>query len=188
MNSFPDQVIVGDGVVLRPLADADLPAIAAACNDPQIQRWLPLPSPYGLADASTFVHELASATLATGRGIERAVEVEGSFAGAIGLHATDWAVGSTEAGYWLAPWARGRGVMTRALVALTGWVFEQGFGRVQVLVATGNDASLATACAAGFIREGTLRRAGRTRTGPEDMVVLSRLPSDPRPDPRSPQA
>ena len=42
--------IHGRQVVLRPWADADIPRIVEACNDPVSRRWLPeLPSPYGRA-------------------------------------------------------------------------------------------------------------------------------------------
>ncbi|WP_408647086.1 GNAT family N-acetyltransferase [Tessaracoccus coleopterorum] len=47
----------------------------------------------------------APAQLASGDGIERAVESGGRLCGVIGLKDADWSVGSTEAGYWLAPWA-----------------------------------------------------------------------------------
>ena len=88
----------------------------------------------------------------------------------------------TEAGYWLGPWARGRGIAARALDAITDWALDsQGIERVEVLVATGNAASLATARKAKFIEEGTLRRAGYTHDGKVDLVILSRLAHDPRP-------
>ena len=46
MPSFADEVIKSHGVVLRPLTEADVPAIAIACSDAQTQQWLPLPRPY----------------------------------------------------------------------------------------------------------------------------------------------
>jgi RimJ/RimL family protein N-acetyltransferase len=52
---------------------------------------------------------------------------------------------------------------------------------VEVLVATGNAASLATARKARFIQEGTLRRAGYVHDGKADLIIFSRLDDDPRP-------
>ena len=165
MPSFADEVIESYGVVLRPLTDADVPSIAVACSDPQTQKWLPLPRPYTEESARFFALEIAPQELASGTALERAIEVDGQFVGVIGLKNTDWDVAKTEAGYWLGPWARGRGITARALAAITDWALDsQGIGRVEVLVATGNAASLATARKARFIQEGTLRRAGYVMT------------------------
>lgn len=168
--------------MLRRLTEADVPTIAVACSDPQTQKWLPLPQPYTEDSARWYALEMAPAALASGRALELAIEVEGEFAGVIGLKNTDWAAAKTEAGYWLGPWARGRGVTARALAAIAEWALDsQGIGRVEVLVATGNAASLATARKAGFVEEGTLRRAGYVHEGKVDLVMLSRLVDDPRP-------
>ncbi len=85
---------------------------------------------------------------------------------------------SVEVGYLTAPWARGHGVMTEALSAVTGWVLGQGFARVEVRTAVGNVGSQRVAEKAGFRREGVLRRAGYTHGGPVDLVVLSRIAED----------
>ena len=48
---------LSDGVVtLRPWTLADVAAIARACNDPEIARWIhQMPSPYGEQDAREYV-------------------------------------------------------------------------------------------------------------------------------------
>lgn len=182
MLSFADEVIESHGVRLRPLTEADVPSIAIACSDPLTQEWLPLPQPYTEDSARVFALEVAPQELASGTGLERAIEVDGQFVGVIGLKNTDWAAAKAEAGYWLGPWARGHGIMARALSAITDWALDtQGIGRIEVLVATGNAGSLATARKAGFVEEGTLRRAGYTHAGKVDLVILSRLTDDPRP-------
>ena len=38
-------------VLLRPYERGDVPAIVAACQDPEIPRWTSVPSPYTEADA-----------------------------------------------------------------------------------------------------------------------------------------
>lgn len=182
MRSFADAVIASHGVTLRPLTEADVPWIAVACSDAQTQKWLPLPRPYTDDSARSFVCEMAPQALASGVGLERAIEVDGQFVGVIGLKSTDWVTGTTEAGYWLGPWARGRGITARALTTITDWALDtQGINRVEVHVATGNAASLATARKAMFIEEGTLRQAGHTHGGLVDLVMFSRLADDPRP-------
>ncbi len=182
MPRFDDETIVAHGVTLRPLAESDIAAIALACSDDLMQRWLPLPRPYTEESARQFVSEHAPQMTTSGRGLERAIEVDGEFMGVIGLKFTDWQASKTEAGYWIAPWARGRGLTARALSALTEWILDtQKIARVQVMVAPDNAASLATARRALFSEEGTMRRAGHTHEGPVDLVVLSRLATDPRP-------
>ena len=44
-----------DVVRLRPFEDADVPAIAVACQDPEIPRWTAVPSPYTEADARAWL-------------------------------------------------------------------------------------------------------------------------------------
>lgn len=180
MPSFDDTPFNHDGLLLRPLREQDLPLVVQACSDEQTQRWLPLPSPYTLDDARSFAFEMAAAELASGTGIEWAVEREGGFCGVVGLHRTDWEAHCTEAGYWMGPWARGRGIAPRALDAVTRWAMEQhGMERMEVRAATGNLPSQRVALKAGFLREGVLRRAGTTHDGPVDLVVFGRVLGDP---------
>lgn len=182
LHRFENSTLRDGNLLLDALRDRDAPRIAEACNDPQTQLWLPLPHPYTPDDALFFINQMARASFESGDGIERAIRLDGQFVGAIGLKRTDRAAAKTEAGYWLAPWGRGRGVMTRALCLLTDWALDsQGIGRVEVHVAPGNDASLAVARRAGFVEEGIMRRAGFTHAGPTDLVLFSRLASDPRP-------
>ena len=42
-------------VVLRPFVDEDVPAIVAACQDPEIPRWTSVPSPYTEDDARRYL-------------------------------------------------------------------------------------------------------------------------------------
>jgi [ribosomal protein S5]-alanine N-acetyltransferase len=53
-----------DTILLRPLAETDVPAIVEACSDPEIPRWTSVPEPYTEADARAWVasaHEAAFA-------------------------------------------------------------------------------------------------------------------------------
>ena len=84
-----------------------------------------------------------------------------------------------ELGCCLAPAARGRGIATEALVALTDWAFaELGLGRVQVFVAPENVAALSLAERAGFRREGVLRSYWEHGDGRLDVIVLARVAGD----------
>lgn len=176
---FSDVEIRTARLLLRAPREADLDDEVTACQDELTQRWLPLPHPYRREDAEAFSLVAATRRRIEGAGLLRAIEVEGRYAGTIDLKRADWSAGSVEVGYLTAPWARGRGVMTEALSALTTWVLDQGFGRVEVRAAVGNLASQRVAERAGFRREGVLRRAGYTHDGPVDILVLSRTCDDP---------
>jgi len=89
---------------LRPVEPADGPALVAALGDLDISRWLAVvPYPYTLADFEDFLANGARA------GQIWAITEEGRFAGTIG---------GKNIGYWLAPWAQGRGLATEAARAV----------------------------------------------------------------------
>ena len=57
-------------LVVRPLAEQDAAAVAAACTDPDIQHWIfDIPSPYTLKDAEAFIARSAR-QLAAGEGVD----------------------------------------------------------------------------------------------------------------------
>lgn len=66
MHAFADEVITAHGVRLRPLSEADVPAIASACSDALTQQWLPLPRPYTEDSARVFALEVAPRALTSG--------------------------------------------------------------------------------------------------------------------------
>ena len=51
----PDPPLCDEAVLLRLPRPDDAEAIAAACSDPEIARWIPVPVPYSLDDALDFV-------------------------------------------------------------------------------------------------------------------------------------
>lgn len=177
--TFPDVTLIAGHLVLRPVREPDAKPVAEYCVDPVTQAWLPLPDPYTLDHARWFCTTFAPVQQATGLGIVRGVELAGRLAGMIDLKRTDWRARTTEVGYWAAPWARGRGVTTRAVSLLARWVLlEQGFERVELRAATGNRASQRVAEKAGFQREGVARNAGFVHAGRVDLVIYSLVPGD----------
>ena len=182
---FPSLTLQDHRFALRPLTEDDVPAVTACGSDELIQAWLPLPQPYTEEHARWFCVDFSAAQQQSGRGLVLGIEKDEKLAGAIDLKRTDWKARSTEIGYWTAPWARGQGVMTRALMVLSRWVLEtQGLTRVEVRVAVDNTASARVAAGAGFTREGVLRRAGYTHSGPVDLIVYSLILGDLR-EPRN---
>jgi RimJ/RimL family protein N-acetyltransferase len=176
---FPTEPIIGEAISLRPFTDMDFPAICEACNDPEIQRWLPLPSPYDLKDAQFFVNEFAVKAQSSGTGIVFAVEVNYQLVGAIDISGATWSNRVCGIGYWAVPSHRGNGYMTSALELLSNWVIqEQGFQRIEVFVGIENYASQKIAERAGFTREGISRNKAVIRGRRIDVILYSKIPAD----------
>jgi RimJ/RimL family protein N-acetyltransferase len=177
-----DQMITGEvgPVRLRRFRPDDADDLAAGCNDPLTQRFLPLlPSPYTLADAHWWINEGAPASFESG-----------AAAYAYADPATDRLIGgggfgrihdsTAEMGFWVAPWARRRGVATAAARAMAREAFGRGLVRLWMRISPENPASQRVALAAGFQREGVQRDGGTRRGGGRcDMIVWARLATDP---------
>lgn len=177
-----------DRLLLRPWQPGDAGDVRAACADPTIQRWLPLPRPYTLADAEHWVTEEGHRARRSGEGLQCAVAERrtGRLVGSCGLRVDTGPRSAAEIGYWVAPWAWGRGYAAEATGGLCAWAFAHGTTRVEVVAAIGNEASQRVALAAGFRREGVLRAAAQDGTGRADAVIFGLLSTDPAgPAPRA---
>jgi RimJ/RimL family protein N-acetyltransferase len=172
------EIIAGD-LLLRPWREADSGAVYRACQDPGIQRWTRVPSPYLPEHARQLTTEISPSAWATGSGAPLGVfdAATGDLLGASGLvHLQD---GTGEVGYWTAPWARGRGVATAALRAAATFAFEALPVRRIVWHATvGNHASRLAALRAGVRMGGRLRMAGREPEASVDVWTGSLLPGE----------
>lgn len=170
-----------DGIRCRPLSPLDAEDIRQACNDEQIQAWLPLPSPYGLADARSFISGARCDPKAHDEAMTFAVERDdpspGRLLGCLGLDPISVEARIYQIGYWVSPWARGERVAARATRAVAEWAVRvRGVERVELRIQPGNTASEAVARACGFTYEGTLRSAGLHRDRRIDLAVYSLLP------------
>ncbi|MDQ3554998.1 MAG: GNAT family N-acetyltransferase [Chloroflexota bacterium] len=156
----------------------DEAAVAAACQDPEIARWVPIPVPYAAEHARQFI---AGAERGWADGSQAALAIvdapSDGVLGAITLHCgwpRRWALG-----YWVAPWARRRRVATVAVRLLSRWAMrEYDLVRLFLFTLDGNEASQRTALAAGFRLEGTLRNYDDHRGEVRDAVFFSLIPSD----------
>lgn len=176
------QVIEGDGVRLRPYRDSDAADVTAGCDDPLTQRFLDgLPHPYTGADAHRWLTRDAPATWERGGAAYAIADPESDrLLGAVGLDRVVAPRGQAEIGYWVAPWARGRGVATAATRALTAHALAAGFARLELLTHPENVASQRVALAAGYWHEGTRRNASGLRGGGRaDLIAWVRLADDP---------
>jgi RimJ/RimL family protein N-acetyltransferase len=175
---LPDPPLNDGVVLLRPFRGEDVPRIVEACRDPEIPRWTRVPDGYTEEDGREFLL-LAEEWWAEGSAATFAVTdaPTADLVGSIGLHGISDA--KAEVGYWVAPWARGRGVATGALRLVAAWgLRELGLARIELLADVGNVASQRVAEKAGFQREGVLRSYRELKGSRPDYVVFSLLRED----------
>jgi RimJ/RimL family protein N-acetyltransferase len=174
---FPVEGIADGSVVLRLRADADTPAVIEACRDPEVVRWTRVPEDYDERAAEEWVSE-SNRQRERGEGIHLVIADASSdaFLGSIGIHRINRDEGRCEIGYFLAPWARGRGVMTAAVRLLSGWIFKTlPVDRIEITIEPGNAASRAVAERAGYELEGVLRSHTVIKGSRRDMAMYALL-------------
>jgi RimJ/RimL family protein N-acetyltransferase len=173
--------INGAGVRLRAYRPDDAEAVAAGYDDPLSYRFLPpVPSPFTLAHARRFLAEGVAAVFADGGVVYAIADPQtDELLGGIGFDRVMPARGQAEIGYWVGPWARGRGVATAAVRALSAHALDNGLHRLELLTHWENPASQRVALAAGYQREGVRRAALPDRTGGrDDLVAFARVAGD----------
>ncbi|MGA4843020.1 GNAT family N-acetyltransferase [Streptomyces sp. G45] len=171
------------GLRLRPWDPEDAPAVYAAFQDPLLQRWH--------ARVADSVDE-ARAWIETWReewyeekSAQWAVVDADSDAvlGRVALRMIALGDGQAEMAYWTAPGARGRGVASRGVQALTSWALDEvGLHRLELTHSTENEASCRVALRAGYAAEGTKRSALLHEDGWHDMHLHARIAAR-EPDP-----
>jgi RimJ/RimL family protein N-acetyltransferase len=160
---------LSDGVVgVRAMRDTDIPAIVAACRDPEIPRWTRVPSPYTREDAVQFL-AIAATEAAAGQAIALAITGDDDrLIGTVGLMELD-GTGYGEIGYWIAAEARGRGFTTRAVVLLRDWAWHAlGLTTIEILAHRDNRPSQLVAERAGFVDTGEIRTFKRMPPGRQE--------------------
>lgn len=170
--------LTGARVVLRPLDPRDTDAVYTAAQDPDVQRWTTIPSPYLREHARSFIELLAPEGWATGSMYTFGVFLpDGPLTGVLSL--TMRGLGTAEIGFWATKEHRGHGYTTEATLTASRWAFtELGVDRVEWRAEVGNDASRAVAQNAGFTLEGTLRSALNNKGVRRDCWLAALLPSD----------
>lgn len=172
---------------LRPPDPREAEDALAMLADPLTRQW---------NDASDVV-DLATARAWCERGADWSDGTHATFSvldattGRLAANISLWQVDlersmSAAVGYRTAPWARGRGVATTALLAITGWAYDGlGIERISLPHTVGNDASCRVAEKAGYLLEGVLRGAWREPDGTRlDDHLHARLATDAPPPAR----
>jgi RimJ/RimL family protein N-acetyltransferase len=176
---LPQPVLKLNDFMLRPWRPSDAPAVAQAYSEPSIQRWHARSMTE--AEASVWIGSWPG-RWAQESGGGWAIDGGSGLLGQISLRRLSLADGLGEVSYWVMPAARGRRVATRALRALSGWVFDQlRLHRVELSHSTMNPASCRVARNAGYPFEGIKRREALHADGWHDMHLHARLIDDPPP-------
>ena len=170
--TLPDPRLEDGRIVVRPFWSEDVPAVQAACDDPDVARWIYLvPSPYTLADAESFIADSWRCLVAGERARLAIADAGGEkLLGSVSLDLFPEREAG-EMGYWIAREARRQGFALAAARLVVRWAFEAvGLGRLEILTYPGNAASQALAQQLGFRREGVLRgflavEPGKDRAG-----------------------
>ncbi|MEU4506723.1 GNAT family N-acetyltransferase [Streptomyces sp. NPDC024089] len=102
---FPESILHTNRLILRPFNANDIPDTHASCADALTQRWLMLPKPYTLGDATNWCTTTAHTLRDSGDGIQFAVTdaYTKRLMGQVVLKKTDWRALVSEVGYWYRP-------------------------------------------------------------------------------------
>ncbi|MEU6195108.1 GNAT family N-acetyltransferase [Streptomyces sp. NPDC047061] len=165
-------------LLLRAVGPQDTDAVYAAVQDPDIQRWTTIPSPYLAEHARSFTEQMVPDGWSEGSMFTFGVFLPtGGLAGMLAL--TMRSLGTAEVGFWTAKEHRGHGYTAEATLAAARWAFTRmAIDRVEWRAEVGNHASRAVAERTGFTVEGTLRSSLNNKGVRRDCWVGSLLPSD----------
>ena len=188
---FSLQVVDGERVVLRPLAEADASALFALIEESREFLSEHLPWPDECLTVEDVVSRIESwdmqAQMANGAcwgifekvpaGVDSSSSRE-KIAGCIMLGWVQWKHRSATVSYWLGEPFCGRGLATEALILASSEAFAMGLNRLELTASVHNPRSAAVARRAGFQEEGVCRDYERIHGHFEDHVRFSLLVRD----------
>jgi RimJ/RimL family protein N-acetyltransferase len=173
-----------DGVVrLRPFQFSDAPELQRAVSEslPELMPWMSWAhADYSQQEASEFI-ALTRAGWQEGRlyGFAIADARDGALLGGCSLSHIHPVYHFCNLGYWVRSSRRGQGFAGRAARLAARFAVEQvALVRVEVVIATGNLASLNVAEKLGLAREGTLRNRIIVREHAYDAAMYAFVPQD----------
>jgi RimJ/RimL family protein N-acetyltransferase len=141
---------------LRPPDPADADDARAMLLDPEVAQWNPGPLDPTVGGARDWLVRSAQWSESYVGWSVHDREDAGRYAGSAFLFHIDQDQLAGSVAYRTAPWARGRGAATSAVVAMTHFAFEVlGLERLSLPHAVANAASCRVADKAGFVLEGT---------------------------------
>ncbi len=148
-------------------------------NRAHLREYLPwVDATRSIADSQTWIQG-ALEQFARSQSLNVGLWTHGALAGVAGYHTVDWPNRRTSLGYWLAESHQGRGLMTRAVRALSDHALVSlGINRIEVRAAMDNRRSRAVAERLGYQFEGTCRQAEWLYDHFVDHAIYAMLRSD----------
>ncbi|WP_149181735.1 GNAT family N-acetyltransferase [Streptomyces sp. TRM49041] len=171
--------LASERLVLRTFTLDDADEVRAAVQDPDIQRWIPLPAPYGLQEAEDFVGRYVPGAWHddTEYTFSARPREGGPLIASASLHHPR--SGTWEIGFYTVKEHRGNGYATEITRTLAHWAFTSLVcTRLEWRAQVGNTGSRLVAEKAGFTLEGVLRAGLDYRGTRRDCWLASLLPSD----------
>jgi RimJ/RimL family protein N-acetyltransferase len=181
--SLPDEALRDGSIELRPVSEAGVPAFVEAFQDPAIAEGAYHGQFAATEEALRPYLKRNAERMEAGDAVLLSVWEGGAdrLSGQTMLFNIDWDERTAELGFWIAPWARGRGLSEPALRLTVGFAFDHlGIERIFGLTAIDNVAAERAMEGAGLQREGILRGVLKSSTGRLDQVCFAMLADDPR--------
>jgi ribosomal-protein-serine acetyltransferase len=173
--------VIDSATALRVLREDDAAELFALTdsNREYLRRWLPWVDLVTSEDDSQSFLATVAAQRAEGRGPTFGILCDGALAGVVGYLPTDRVNRIGEIGYWLAPPAQRRGVMTQCCRFVVRYGFlTLDLNRIQIAAGTENRESRAIPERLGFKFEGILRGRENLYGTFIDHAMYSLLRSD----------
>lgn len=149
---LPDALrLDGFGIQLREWSDDDVADLIALYDDPEIDRWTPVTSPFDVEAARAYL-AAAHAKRAEGQAVQLAITTDGDRPlGEVLLFPSASDVRDVELAYGVGAAHRGRGLASNAVRLLAAYAERTtGARRIVLRIEAGNAASEAVARATGF--------------------------------------
>jgi len=175
--------LVGPTVVLRVPGDDDVEPLwqAARQSMGELSRWMAwFHDGYSISDVASWV-DATRRGWATDDDFNLVITERGggTVVGACGLNSVDRANRRADLGYWVRTESCCRGLATEAAALVAHWGLGiLGLNRLEIVVATGNAASLRVADKLGAVREGVARNRFWLNGAAHDGVVFSLVVAD----------
>jgi RimJ/RimL family protein N-acetyltransferase len=180
LAAAPQPVLSAPGeLLLRPWEPSDAGVFLAAYRDPEIRHWHTRQPASEHQVREWFEQYRQAWAQETGASWAVTRGGGGEVLGRIALGGMNLDDGVAGCAYWVLPAARGAGVASRALTALSVWALgDAGFHRLHVDHSTRNSASCRVAVKSGFRLEGTKRSDAIHSDGRHDMHLHARIRGD----------
>jgi ribosomal-protein-alanine N-acetyltransferase len=179
--SWPTEPVACGPIVLREFSAADLPMVRQMSGDPYVPLIGTLPPNASEQEGRAYI-DRQRGRLAEGKGFSFAIAEAGTGRGVgqIGLWLAGLGEGRATAGYSVMPSARGRGLASAALTALTSfaWTIPE-LHRIELYIEPWNAGSVKTAERARFEREGLLRSHQEIGGRRRDMLLYAAVRDGP---------